>query len=208
MMRDTVIFVAGAVIGGVAAYIYAKRKYEKICDEEIESMREFYQEPYERPEKEEKNESISHKYRLTDEINRAKANYSQLTKDYHEAPSQEEQETMELMSNPYPFMADHHPEEPAINPYVILGEQFVNEKRNFDKITLMYYAGNGVLVDQTETVQQDIDELIGRESLNHFGESEDNTLYVRNENLGNDYEVIYVNETYKPPYPSEEDDIY
>ena len=208
MMRDTVIFVAGAVIGGVAAYFYAKRKYEAICEEEIESMKEFYMEPHAAPEKKEE-EKVTQKYRISDEINRAKANYAQLTQDYMEAPDPDDVAASEMVNNPYPFMADDSPREGiAEAPYVIAGEQFVNEKRNFDKITLMYYAGNGVLVDQTETVQQDIDEVIGRESLNHFGESEEDTLYVRNENLNCDYEVLYVPETYKPPYPTEEDDIY
>lgn len=209
MVEKLVIFGVGAVVGGAAAYIYTKKKYERICEDEIASMKAFYEEPHEPPKKEEKKkEAPSAKYQINAEINRAKANYAQITKDYLESPDPEEQAAREWLENPYPSMGEEAPKEGIDEaPYVITGDQFVKEKRNFDKITLYYYEGNATLVDQTESTKEDIDELIGRESLNHFGEEDDDALYVRNERLNCDYEVLLVHESYKPPYPIE-DDIY
>lgn len=205
-MEKVIIFAFGAVVGGTAAYLYAKNKYQAEKEEEIESMREFFESDRERKRDDVKEEDNRPRYRMTEDLNRAKANYRQLTKDYFESPDPEEQFVRDWLNKP--GIIDEPPSEGNIEPpYVITGDSFANEKRNFDKVTLMYYEGNGVLTDQTESVTEDIDELIGRDSLNHFGESEEGALFVRNEQRGVDYEVLLVKETYKPPYPVE-DDIY
>lgn len=79
----------------------------------------------------------------------------------------------------------------AKKPYIIMPDQFINEEPYFDKITLEYYE-DGVLCDErTGEILTDIESAIGRESLNHFGEYEDDVVYVRNERISTDYEVIY-----------------
>ena len=42
MLSKVFIFVAGAAIGSVATWRFVKTKYEQIAEEEIESMREYY----------------------------------------------------------------------------------------------------------------------------------------------------------------------
>ena len=203
-MEKVVIFVLGAVVGGAAAYIYTKNKYQTEKEEEIESMRVFYM--GEAAKKKER-EKVENKEENT-VIPREKRGIRDITKDYMESPDPEEQYAREWLDNPYPDLGISGPTEGlAEAPYVITSDEFVNGKRNFDKVTLYYYDGNAALVDQTETTLEDIDDLIGRESLNHFDESEGGVLFVRNETLSTDYEVLMVHESYKPPYPTE-DDIY
>ena len=36
----------------------------------------------------------------------------------------------------------------------------------------------------------EIEELIGKDSLNHFGEYEDDSVFVRNDRLRTDYEIL------------------
>ena len=201
-MERVIIFAAGLAMGGIGGYFYAKSKFQAEKEEEIESMRIFYLGEVAKKKEREKVEEPKNN------IPEEKRGYREITKEYMESPDPEEQAVREWLENPYPGLGMDAPKEGVADaPYVITDQQFVNEKRNYDKITLYYYDGNGVLVDQTESIQQDIDELIGRESLNHFDETEKGALFVRNENFGTDFEVLMVHESYRPPYPTE-DDIY
>ena len=77
------------------------------------------------------------------------------------------------------------------HPYVIHPEDFVNDRPFFDKITLEYYEDDVLCNAISEEIVTDIDRTIGRESLKHFGEYEEDVVYVRNDRTSTDYEVIY-----------------
>ena len=57
-------------------------------------------------------------------------------------------------------------------------------------ISLTYYSGNGVLVDDNEEQVDNVEELVGEGSLKHFGEYEDDSVYVRNDERKCDYEIL------------------
>ena len=78
----------------------------------------------------------------------------------------------------------------ADDKYVISPEIF--GEGDFDTESLTMYS-DGVLAysyDKNEVVNAD--ELIGISNLAHVGEYEDNTLCVRNEETGVDYEIEFV----------------
>ena len=77
-------------------------------------------------------------------------------------------------------------DEPA--PYIIPPEEF-GENEDYDTISLTLYS-DGVLADDADKPITDIDEVIGNESLEHFGEYEDDSIFVRNDKLKCDYEVL------------------
>jgi hypothetical protein len=79
-------------------------------------------------------------------------------------------------------------------PYVIMPDQF-SEYADYDTISLTYYA-DGVLADDMDDVIEDIDEVVGEDSLNHFGEFEDDSVYVRNDERKCDYEILRDNRNY------------
>ena len=56
----------------------------------------------------------------------------------------------------------------------------------------MNYYADGVLADDMddEIEADDIDMLVGRDSLNHFGEYEMDSVFVRNDALKTDYEIL------------------
>ena len=74
------------------------------------------------------------------------------------------------------------------HPYIISPEEF-GEISSYEKISLTYYI-DGVLADDDDEVIYDIENIIGHESLNHFGEYEDDSIFVRNDKLKCDYEVL------------------
>lgn len=73
-------------------------------------------------------------------------------------------------------------------PYVISPEQF-GENEDYERISLTYYADQ-VLVDENDEIIEDVEETVGFESLNHFGEYEDDSVFVRNDAKKCDYEIL------------------
>ena len=87
-------------------------------------------------------------------------------------------------------IADYPREGLADRPYVISQFDFINGHNRYDQITLNYYD-DGILEEAlSEEIIDDIDGVIGKDSLDKFGEFEPDVVFVRNERLGADYEVI------------------
>lgn len=80
-------------------------------------------------------------------------------------------------------------EEDMDKPYIITPEEFSDGDYNTE--TLTYWA-DGVVTDiDDEPLSDDqIEELIGEDSLTHFGEYEDDSVFVRNDRLRTDYEIL------------------
>lgn len=84
--------------------------------------------------------------------------------------------TREAVNNDYP------------RPYVITPEEF-SENFEYDTVDITYFA-DGVLVDENNQPIEDIENTIGKDAVNHFGEYELDSVYVRNERLKCDYEIL------------------
>lgn len=92
-------------------------------------------------------------------------------------------------------------------PYVISPEEF-GELEEYEQISLTFFA-DGVLTDDDYEVIENPDEIVGEESLTHFGEYEDDSVFVRNDKMKCDYEILLDNRTYDEvlktiPHPTEE----
>ena len=83
-------------------------------------------------------------------------------------------------------------------PYVISPEEF-DENEDYNTVSLTYYA-DGVLTDERDNVIVDVDSIVGEDSLNHFGEYEDDSVFVRNDELQTDYEILLDTRNYGDIY--------
>ena len=74
-------------------------------------------------------------------------------------------------------------------PYVISPDDF-GELDGYETSSLTYYA-DGVLEDDYYVVIEEdaVDDMVGIESLEHFGDYENDTVFVRNEKLKTDFEI-------------------
>jgi hypothetical protein len=82
-------------------------------------------------------------------------------------------------------------------PYIISQDQYLLMSfENYD--TLLYYEGDRVLATTGDEVMS-IEDTIGHENLMKFGKltSDPNAMYIRNERLDTDFEVIRVNGYFK-----------
>jgi hypothetical protein len=79
-------------------------------------------------------------------------------------------------------------------PYVINNREYQKEFDHHDKLKLYYYMNDDVLCDEDDRVINDIEGTVGFDSLNNLDVLP--TVWVRNEPLCADYEIIGVNESF------------
>lgn len=194
------MFTAGAVIGSVVTWKVVKTKYEEIAQEEINSVKEEYARLMVLMKKK-LNESVvrddgDDSDNDDDDANDDNFNETDMT-NYHEIAngyrsSNDEEETQNEKEGDE--KEEDNDETPYINgPYVISDEEF-GDRTDFSAQPLDYFA-DGILADGWG-VELDIDETIGEDALNHFGEYADDIVYVRNERTEIDYEVTKDPRTY------------
>ena len=75
-----------------------------------------------------------------------------------------------------------------MQPHVITPEEF-GELYDYEKVSLIYYA-DGVLTDEDDNIVDDVDGIVGIDSLNMFGQYEEDSVYVRNDERRCDYEIL------------------
>lgn len=73
-------------------------------------------------------------------------------------------------------------------PYVIHPDIF-GTREDYETCSLKCFADR-VVTDTDNELVDDVDNLIGDESLDHFGEFEMDSVFVRNERLKRDYEIL------------------
>ena len=81
-----------------------------------------------------------------------------------------------------------------VRPYVITPDE-LGDQLGYDVIELTYYA-DGVVAEDYNEVMDNVDEVIGVDSLTHFGEYEDDSVCVRNDRLKCDYQILKDNRNY------------
>ena len=167
ILSKVFICAAGAAIGSAVTWKLVKAKYEKIAQEEIESVRAVYfseqgglnpNSDEEADSDEDEDDDLAEYKNLVEE--------SDYTNDYNE-----EKEVDEEM----------------IEPYVIVPEEF--DENGYETVTLFCFA-DGVVTTTDDEVIENVDELIGEDSLTHFGEYEEDSVYVRNDNIRTDFEIL------------------
>lgn len=166
-------FSLGAAAGAAVSWKVIKTKYEQITREEIESVKEYYK-------------------------NRSQAEDVHEEIDCEEDEEEDDENSTELLGEYRDIALGYIVEQKETNdmkkPYIISPEEF-GEEYEYDTETLLYYE-DGVLADTDDNIINDVNGIIGFDSLNHFGEYEDDSVFVRNERLKIDYEVLRYEGTY------------
>lgn len=167
-MKQLLYFSAGLAIGGLVGWLATKKHYEKKADREIDEMRQAYGVT-----------EISEK------------EYKEKLEETREMYDPDELVTEETAEDDEYIQYDDFPlEERCQKPYVIGPDLYSEDFHGFSKNVLVYWAGNDMLMDDNQEQVTDVEGIIGRESLEHFGEFESGTVFVRNERMGSDFEVL------------------
>ena len=179
-----VMFVLGAAVGSVATWQYTKKKYEQIAQEEIDSVKEIFS----------RRESAADVEITAPEPQTAKVGKPEEKPDISEYAARLEREGYTNYSNARAGEKKEEQEAMEMKPYVISPEEF-GEFEDYERISLSYYADQ-ILADEDDEKVEDVDNVVGLESLTHFGEFEDDSVFVRNDRLKCDYEILLDQRTY------------
>ena len=175
------IGVAGGIFG---TRTYFKTKYEKQANEDIASVVEKFSG---RAKKESPDDAEKEKIA---EFARNKPNVNEYAKrlsregytNYSNVEANNEPTKNEIPEE------DTTPVKNTDKPYVISPDEF-GEFYDYSKISLTFFSDH-ILTDENYEMVEDIDDIVGVESLNHFGEYEDDSVFVRNDRLKVDYEIL------------------
>lgn len=180
-LTNLFVFAAGAVIGSVATWKLVKTKYEKIADQEIESMREYYR----KKSIEDKNSSIN---KVEESLKSVKETVEKASVDHKEYVKLSNRYTSQQLTKPETRLEEEDEEE-MTEPYIITPEEFSDS--DYSTETLTYYA-DGVIEDDYEDIwsEEEIEDTIGSDFASHFGEYEADSVYVRNDYKEIDYEIL------------------
>lgn len=182
------IFAAGAILGSAVAWKLAKTKYERLAQEEIDSVKKMVA----RRTKKQAEELIWDK--------ESEDEKKGMDKVIDEAAKLQQKEHVDYASYYTPEYdtekekTEEGGPETMRNPYVIPPEEF-GDIEEYDKIELTLYQDQ-ILADDMDELVENVEETIGFESLNHFGEYEDDSVFVRNDKMKCDYEILLDERTY------------
>ena len=203
MNKFTILaFAVGAAVGSAATWYFVKTKYERLAQEEIDSVKETFA-GFKKPEVDDKPQEGDHviydgeEYVVGPEVtleasdatvaeyakllaSQGYTNYSNAENIPEEIPPEPVTDKTEARDNA---------------PYVIPPDQF-GEFDDYDTISLMYYA-DGTLCDDNDEILEDPDNVVGPGATDHFGEYDDDVVYVRNDRLKVDYEILRSLKTYE-----------
>jgi hypothetical protein len=191
-------FVFGGIVSGVTTFWYLRRrleaKYNKIAEDEIAEMRDHYRSKqavasekpkldkiveergYVPPERGGLNVSINDPQTMGPVV-------------FEENDEIETRNVFEHVREDWDYEAEVASRVPD-RPYIIHQDEF--SERDYTGVTLTYYENDGILIDEDKKPIDNKERLVGKDALNRFGHGADNPniVYVRNEVLSIDIEIV------------------
>ena len=161
------IFASGAVIGSVVTWKLIDDKYARRAEQEIKEVKEYYEGKYASEEED---------------------SYSDWAKNNQEEAETEKEEYKNLVKNYVGEKGGSENMEIGTPPYVITPEEF-DTIDDYETESLTYYT-DGVLTDDFDNIIEDVKNTVGEDFAAHFGEYEDDSVFIRNERLKIDYEIL------------------
>lgn len=183
-MKNLLCFVTGAAIGSVVTWKLIEKKYKDLADEEIESVIETFKNRKPRITKDEVKETVE---KVINKYKEPKETVEDIVTAEGYSIENEEEVDEDDDSN---YTVDVDTGVEVIVPYIITPEQF-GEYSEYGTKTLTYYADN-VLTDEIDNpiTSDEMVTMIGPDALDHFGEYEDDSVYIRDEMNEMDYEIL------------------
>ncbi len=180
--KSLLVFALGVGAGVLASREYFKKHYEEISNEEIRSVKiTFARKSIEMAEKAEQMKAKQAEKEPENTVNLN--DYGKLVETSEYSSNQNSPEAKEMSEN-------------QDRPYVISPND-CGEFDDYEVYTLFHYA-DGVLTDDDNEIIDDVDDAVGEDYADHFGEYEDGAVYIRNNARHCDYEILMDLRNYYP----------
>lgn len=190
-------FVIGGCVGILASRQFFKTKYEKITDEAVESVKKVFgrdaatleaarqkaAQAKNKPDLDDLVEDTGEPkniYKMMSSVNTQKTDYTKFSQTPEEQAAKEE--GIEVH--------EEEPMNPEALPHVITPDEFSQED-DYGTVTYTYYS-DGVMTDENDNpISKDtIKQNVGERAVTHFGEYEEDSVFVRNDALHIDFEIL------------------
>ena len=201
MYKYVMTFIGGAVVGAAGILLWLRKDYNKKIEEAVtehEQKAAEAKKEAEQAKKELESEKKNADVRLQNELSRRlgytgdAAEVMTRKADRRDSRASERHSESNVGSLP--------------EPYGISGDDFLYDNKEFSKITLMYYKGDGVLATEDGTPVEDVRIVLGNSWKDEIGKYDDDVAYIRNEKAGSDYEVVCEDLEYAQVYGDEAPD--
>lgn len=180
VLSNILIFTGGAAVGSLVTWKLLKKKYEQLANEQIANVVDRFAQMTAKSDQETDDGQLSMDFS------------PEVVVDEEEfVPTEEELKQYEEYAGKYQSHSGNKPEEEVKamdGPYVIPPDLF-GENPDYETVSLTYYA-DGVLTDDWDNVIDDAEDLLGAGSLSTFGQYEDDSVFVRDDAIKTDYEIL------------------
>lgn len=179
LITKILLFTTGAAVGSAVSWMLVKTKYEKTIEdknEEIEFLRDRYS-------------SKDITIRDVAEAAEKEGFDIDISLDEPEEPTIHEisEKVRKLRYNNESYNEEED-EDDMCGPEVIAPEE--SWEQDYPVISLTYYEEDGVLVDEHNKIIGNAGELVGEDFADHFGEYEDDSVFIRNRKNKVYYEIL------------------
>ena len=193
-LSNALLFTAGVAVGSLVTWRYFKTKYE-VVEDEIEEKTEEPEGESEEESPEVLESKMSYKKPPLKE-------YVKMVEDNGYMPKTHMEEVEEEIAN------GEWGDKDVYEPFIIRPDEY-GELHAYETLSLNYYA-DGVLTDELDNPIEDVESLVPADFADHFGEYDDNAVFVRNDNLECDYEILrdlrkFTDVVGEYPYPTEDE---
>ena len=194
-LSNVLLFTAGAAVGSLVTWRIFKSRYEIVNED-------YDEEPDDPVEGDDGNKSESTETKIDYNKKPPLKDYVKMVENYGYKPKTHMEEVEEEMANGEPG------DEDVYEPFIIRPEEY-GELHAYETLSLNYYA-DGVLTDDLDNPIEDVESLVPADFADHFGEYDDNAVFVRNDNLECDYEILrdlrkFTDVVGEYPYPTEDE---
>jgi hypothetical protein len=196
---------AGSVIGYFTATTVLRAKYEEELRVQIEKTKEFYAKLEEKKQFQTPGEAAD--ALIPEEAKKTLADAVTAMTNYRgEKPPDRKKVVEEMIENIFSHETvtteitdDEKDLRDRRTPYILEKDEYLESDSDFNQTTVTYYAGDETLADERDDIIEDIDKVVGLANLQRFGHGsgDPRVLYVRNELLEIDYEILLHEDKYK-----------
>jgi len=188
---------AGSAAGYFIALKILEKKYEGRLQEEVESTKKFYAKLYKKDEFQTPESTMKEIAPGAAEAAAALINYQGRSQAFQVVDTRTEF-VEEVLSN---IFSDTTTEEISDKekqnrteeaPYILTKDEFMENDSEYTQSTVTYFAGDKVLIDSREDMIEEVDMTVGEGNLERFGHGsgDPNVLYVRNDRLELEFEIL------------------
>lgn len=187
-LETVIAFLAGTAIGGMVAWRIVNERYAKISEEDILSVKEAFRNREQKLKDE--IEELKSKLEVTECLEEEeKVPSTILSTNEHQDKGDINEYVRMVNRTKYAHTSVPQKEDHSIEaPYVISPEEF-GEMDGYTQISLTYFEDDDILSDENGVIIDDPEEIVG-DALNHFGDYEEDSVFVRSDPKRCDYEIL------------------